>query len=363
MIKDLVEVIKNYKGKPITLMEVCGTHTMSIARIGLKDVLPSNIRIVSGPGCPVCVTHQDYIEKALILSKNSKHAKNSNYAKHEMSTKICTFGDLMRVPGESGSLAEMGDVQIVYSPLECILIAQENPDMEIVFLSIGFETTTPSVALAVLKASELGITNLSFLTANKTMPNVLETLLADEDLGIDGLIYPGHVATIEGTSFFKTISKKHKIPGVIAGFEPIQVLTSVCELIRMIEAKEYSAQNLYKSVVREEGNPNAREIVEKVFEPVNAVWRGFGMIEGSGLGLRKEYAQYDAEIKFSELLKGMKSYGEPAGCRCGEVLKGKISPNQCKLFGTVCSPESPIGACMVSSEGSCAAEFRYGGVR
>ena len=348
MIKELVEVIKNYQSKPVTLMEVCGTHTMAIARLGLKDVLPNNIRIVSGPGCPVCVTHQDYIEKALLLSKHAK---------------ICTFGDLMRVPGENGTLTEAKDVTMVYSPLECVQIAIENPDSEVVFLSIGFETTTPSVALAVTKAAELGILNLTFLTANKTMPQVTETLLSADDLEIDGLIYPGHVSAIEGTEFFNSASRKFKIPGVIAGFEPVQVLVAICELLKMIENKEFAAKNIYKTVVKEDGNHLAKQIVKKVFEPVDAEWRGFGIISRSGLGLRKEFEIFDAEKKFCLLLKDMKLYGEPAGCRCGDVLKGKISPKECSLFGRKCSPESPIGACMVSSEGSCAAEYRYGGLR
>ena len=384
MIRDLVEIIKCYDGRPITLMEVCGTHTMSIAKIGLKDLLPQNIRIVSGPGCPVCVTHQDYIEKALMLAQNAK---------------ICTFGDLVRVPGSLTrqppaaspaaslaaspaastaaspaaspaaafapfrTLAEAPDVQMVYSPLECIKTAQENPQTQVVFLSIGFETTTPSVALAVRKARELGLTNLTFLTANKTMPNVMEALLSADDLNIDGLIYPGHVSAIEGTRFFDSLSRKHKIPGVVAGFEPKQVLMGVCELIDMIEKKDFVARNVYKAVVREDGNPLARQIVGEVFEPVEAYWRGFGMIPGSGLGLRAKYKEFDAEIRFEEVLKDIKGFEEPKGCRCGDVLKGKISPRDCKLFGTTCTQESPIGACMVSSEGSCAAEFRYGGLR
>ncbi len=354
MIKNLVEVIKCYAGKPITIMEVCGTHTMSIAKIGLKDVLPRNIRIVSGPGCPVCVTHQDYIEKALLLAQHSK---------------ICTFGDLMRVKssGVTGnratSLLEAPDVEMVYSPLDCIGIAQRNPDKEVVFLSIGFETTTPSVALAVLRAAELGIANLTFLTANKTMPHVMEALLSADDFTIDGLIYPGHVSAIEGTAFFDKLSREFRVPGVIAGFDSKQVLTAICELIKMIEEKEFAARNVYKSIVREEGNPKAREIVEKVFEPVDAYWRGFGMIPDSGLGLKKEFSHLDAEIKFHEILKDMKPFGEPEGCLCGEVLKGKISPEECPLFGRKCTPESPVGACMVSSEGSCAATYRYGGLK
>jgi len=348
MIRDLVEAIKKYSGKPIKLMEVCGTHTMSIARIGLKNVLPENIKIVSGPGCPVCVTHQDYIEKALLLSKRAK---------------ICTFGDLMRVPGKIGALAEAEDVEMVYSPIDCIEIARANPHKEVVFLSIGFETTTPSVALAVLEARKgTGIHNLSFLTANKTMPNVLETLLTAQDLEIDGLIYPGHVATIVGAKVFDDISKAHKMPGVIAGFEPIEVLSGICELLGIIEAKTFEAKNCYKKLVTNEGNLQAQSIVESVFESIDAYWRGFGMIAGSGLGLKQNFSDLDAEKKFAVELKDMKAFAQPKGCRCGEVLKGKIAPRECGLYGKTCTPQSPIGACMVSSEGACAAEFRYGGL-
>ncbi|MEI6601904.1 MAG: hydrogenase formation protein HypD [Clostridia bacterium] len=347
MIKALVGVIQSYKGRPVTLMEVCGTHTMSIAKIGLKHILPDNIRIVSGPGCPVCVTHQNYIESALLLAQSAK---------------ICTFGDLMRVPAAQGTLAAANDVEMVYAPMDAVQVALANPEKEVVFLSIGFETTTPAVALAVLRARELGLQNLTFLTANKTMPAVMEALLSAPDLQVDGLIYPGHVAAIAGTEFFDALSRKHKIPGVVAGFDAAQVLVGICTLLEMIQAPTWGAANIYKAVVKAEGNPKAQEIVRQVFEPVDAYWRGFGMIAQSGLGLRTKFAQFDAAKKFAPILQGMKQFEEPIGCLCGEVLKGKVAPRDCGLFGVACTPQNPVGACMVSSEGSCAAEYRYGGV-
>lgn len=348
MIKELVDYIQSYKGRPVTLMEVCGTHTMSIARLGIKSLLPSSIRIVSGPGCPVCVTPQAYIDNALDLA-----LKNN--------VTIATFGDLMRVPGKNGTLADAkangADVRIVLSPMECLQLNKTRE--EIVFLSVGFETTTPSVALSLIEAKEKGIKNYSVLTANKTMPRVLEALMDAKDTQVDGFIYPGHVASIEGMSLFKEVSKRYKTPGVVAGFESLEVLTGICKLIQMIETDSYEAENVYKKIVHENGNPHARKLVSKVFQPVDAVWRGFGMIAGSGLGLTKEYQDMDAlkRFKLDEI-----QYPENTACRCGEVLKGILSPRQCALFGNACIPENPVGACMVSSEGSCAAEYRYGGI-
>ena len=345
------ERLQKYQGKPLKLMEVCGTHTMAIARYGIRTLLPERIRLVSGPGCPVCVTPSYYINSAVALARRPE-------------TIVATFGDLMRIPGDEGSLLEAkslgANIRVLYSPLDALKIARDNPERQVVLLSVGFETTTPIFALAIDKASQEGLNNFTVLSANKTMPEVLKVLAGDPTVGIDGYLYPGHVSAIIGTRFYEELAEKYGVPGVVAGFEPLDILTAVAALSEICNEGRHTVRNLYTRVVKPEGNPRAVQAMERVFEPADAVWRGIGRISGSGLAIREEYARYDA-WKVFDLQIG--EYSEPEGCRCGEILKGTKSPGDCPLFGTRCVPENPVGACMVSSEGTCAAHYKYGGIR
>ncbi len=348
VIQKIVDCLSAYSGRNIKIMEVCGTHTMAISRYGLRTLLPKNIQLLSGPGCPVCVTPTSYIDSALELSEKKDVI-------------ITTFGDMMRVPGNNGTLlykkAQGCNVQMVYSPLNALELAKENPDREVVFLSVGFETTTPVIALSVDKAKREGIKNYSVLTANKTMPEAIKALAGDPELLLDGFIYPGHVSAIIGTDFYSYVAYNMEKPGVVAGFEPLDILYAVEILLKNISGGKSVLENAYSRIVSKEGNTKARKKMLEVFKPVDSVWRGIGMIPGSGLGLQDSYREYDAEKKFGIIPKNSP---EPKGCLCGEVLKGKKRPMDCKLFKTKCTPESPVGACMVSSEGTCAAYYKYG---
>ncbi|MFA6308531.1 MAG: hydrogenase formation protein HypD [Clostridia bacterium] len=346
--KKMGEILRSYKGKQVTLMEVCGTHTMAIHKYGIKNLLPSSVKLVSGPGCPICVTPGSFVRTAITLSRDEDVI-------------ITTFGDMIRVPCDGESLLDEkskgSDIRIVYSPLESIKIAQQEKNKRVVFLSIGFETTTPVCALTVLKADELRLKNFSMLTANKTIPDVMEILSADENLGIDGFIYPGHVSAITGNSLYRKIAQNCRIPGVVAGFEPMDILHAIITLIRMINKNEADVINEYSRIVKEDGNQIARNIVNEVFEESDSVWRGLGNIPNSGMKLRQKYTKYDAHEIFD--VKDV-DIDEPAGCLCGDVLKGIKIPPDCLLFGRTCTPGSPVGACMVSSEGTCSAYYKYG---
>jgi hydrogenase expression/formation protein HypD len=346
--KRMVEKLKAYNGPKVSLMEVCGTHTMSIFRYGIRDILPENIKLISGPGCPVCVTPAYYVASAVELSQREDVI-------------ITTFGDMMRVPGGGSSLLKekaLGrDIRIVYSPLDSIKIAEGNPGKKVVFLSVGFETTTPVAALTVSKAKEAGQENFSLLSANKTIPEALKILSTDKDLGVDGYIYPGHVSSIIGTGFYEEIAEKYGLPGVVTGFEPLDVLHAIITLAANINSSNNIVDNQDKRVVSREGNPVAMQKMYEVFEESDAIWRGIGNIPGSGLKMRDEYSKYDAWKLFDLKLKNIE---EPKGCMCGDILKGIKTPKECKLFNTACTPENPVGACMVSSEGTCAAFHKYG---
>ncbi|HEY5585582.1 MAG TPA: hydrogenase formation protein HypD [Ruminiclostridium sp.] len=348
VMQKIVERLCTYSGRNIKIMEVCGTHTMAISRLGLRSLLPKSIELLSGPGCPVCVTPTSYIDSATELADNKDII-------------VTTFGDMMRIPGNESTLlykkAKGCNVQMVYSPLNAVDLARENPNKEVVFLSVGFETTTPVIALSVYKAKSEGIKNYSVLTANKTMPEAIKTLAGDEELAIDGFIYPGHVCAIIGTDFFSYLSYNMEKAGVVAGFEPLDILYSINTLVKNITEDNYILENMYSRIVKKEGNIKAQQKVFEIFEPNDAVWRGIGMIPNSGMGLRDEYEKFDAAKKFNIKLKVSP---EPKGCLCGEVLKGKKRPSDCKLFKTRCTPENPVGACMVSSEGTCAAYYKYG---
>ncbi len=332
---------------PVNFMEICGTHTHAISRYGIRDILPENISLLSGPGCPVCVTDIEYIDMAIALA-----------GRKEMI--ITTFGDLFRVPGSKTSLQEeksMGaDVRVVYSSLEALDLARRNPRSSIVFLGVGFETTAPGIAASIKRAEEDNISNFYVLSGLKTLPGALSTLAEFPDLHIDGLIAPGHLSMVTGTALYKDIIDKYNIPSVITGFEPLDILGAIHLLTSMFINKTPAVINEYDRAVRDSGNPKAMKIIQEVFEPDDASWRGLGVISGSGLKRRDSFSLFDALRHFDiDIPKPV----YPKGCICGKILTGVAKPFQCPHFGNRCKPDSPVGACMVSSEGTCAAYYRY----
>jgi hydrogenase expression/formation protein HypD len=347
IIKDLSAAIHRRSKKNICIMEVCGSHTMAIHRFGIKSLLPSNINLISGPGCPVCVTAIDYIDKSIFLAQLPN-------------TIITTFGDLLKVPGSYSTLdkekALGADVRIVYSINEALEIASLNPEKEVIFLAIGFETTTPPTAAGIIKAKDSGLRNFSVLSAHKIMPPPMNAIIED-GIKVDGFLAPGHVSVITGIEMYKFISEKFQKGVVVSGFEPVDVLQSVLMLVNQLEENDPKVEIQYTRVVKPEGNIKARDMVNKVFSPVGALWRGLGSIPESSLQIKTEYADFDAEKKFEIRIKEIK---EPAGCICGQILKGIKQPSDCILFGKVCTPENPTGACMVSSEGACNVFYRFG---
>lgn len=335
---------------PVRLMEICGTHTMAIARSGLKTVLPDSVRLLSGPGCPVCVTPANVIDMILDLSQTP-------------GVLITSYGDLLRVPGSRqgdnllSRRALGGKVESVYSPMDAIRIAQDHPELEVVFLGVGFETTAPGTGACVLEASRLGLENFSVLCLLKKTEPALRSLIEAEDFSVNGFLCPGHVAAVIGSDAFSFLPEDYGLPGVVAGFEPADLLYSVLSLMQMLAAKRPELKNEYTRLVKPGGNPAALMIMDKVFRPAVSDWRGLGRIEGSGFALREEYSPWDAWKKFSLHLPDEK---EIPGCRCAQVIRGVLPPSDCPLFRTVCSPENPVGPCMVSGEGACAAAFQYG---
>ena len=413
------EIIDSYQGDQIRIMEVCGTHTHEIFRLGIRQILPEKVRLISGPGCPVCVTPVDFIDEAVYLAM-------------EKDVTICTFGDLVRVPGSFGTAgtaagsaekksavsedadnnpaekksavsgdadnnpaekksAVSGDagnitaekkaagdenrktartakigslaaaraagarIQVVYAPQDAVAYAREHPEEQVVFLSVGFETTTPSSCLAVKEAQSEGLNNFSILTANKTMPSAYEAMKDSTD----AFLYPGHVHAITGTGICEEMAKKGA-SGVVAGFTAKELMTALAVIVKKTQEGKPFFENCYPRVVRAEGSPAAQRLVEEMMEPCDARWRGIGVLPASGMKLRPEYAAYDARVKFD--IPSMEGRENPA-CRCGEVLQGKCLPSDCKVFGKGCTPEHPIGACMVSGEGACSAFYLYGGDR
>ena len=335
-------------GRPVAMMEVCGTHTMAIHRHGLAAAMPSGLRLRSGPGCPVCVTPSGYIDLAIELAKDDD-------------VLVTTFGDMVRVPGSDETLetarAAGGRVTVVQSPLEAVEVAGRNPDLEVVFLAIGFETTAPTIAAAVLEAEKCGLDNFRLLAGGKLVPPALRALLEQPELAIDGLLLPGHVSAVIGLEPYGFIADEFGIACAVAGFEPGDIVRAISTLLDIIGDGEPDVVNVYERVVRPAGNPRAREVMDRVFTARDDTWRGFGTIPSSGLDVRDEYRRFDVcaergiEVSAGE---------EPAGCRCGDVVRGLIDPDGCALFGMACSPEHPIGPCMVSSEGTCAAHYKYG---
>ncbi len=337
-------------GRHLRFMEVCGTHTVSIFRAGLRQMLPESVELVSGPGCPVCVTPDEYMDKAMA------------YARRE-DVIITTFGDMLKVPGTESSLGETkaqgADIRIVYSPLDSLQVAKENPDKKVVFLAVGFETTAPTAAATVLAAEQAGLTNLYMLSAHKLVPPALRLLIDDPEVLVDGFILPGHVSVVTGTEPFKFLETEYHIPGVVTGFEPLQILRSLYRLTKQVANEEARVENEYGSVVKAGGNPTSIAVTNKVYEPVAAKWRGIGEIPASGLKMKAEYRDYDIEevlpLPPAELPQPKKT-----ACRCGEVLKGMVNPPECPLFGKACLPTHAVGPCMVSVEGVCAAWYKYG---
>ncbi len=338
-ITDITEFLSNYDGEELSFMEVCGTHTAAISENGIPSILSNKIKLISGPGCPVCVTVADYIDKLCALAL-------------EDNTCVVTFGDLIRVPGSSSALQETkskgGQIRMVYSPFEIIDLAEKDTDTTYVFAAVGFETTTPIYAVLLEKIIEEDIKNIRLLTALKTMPAAIDTLC---QMGgkIDGFIAPGHVSVITGANEFKPLAEKYNLPFVVSGFKGEELLASIYALVKL--KGQGKVLNLYKSAVTDTGNEKAKTLVNKYFEPCDAVWRGIGKINNSGMALKKEYAAYDAGSRelIHDNVKNKK-------CRCGEVITGFSSPCDCPLFAKACTPENPQGACMVSNEGAC---FHY----
>jgi hydrogenase expression/formation protein HypD len=335
-------------GKSMTFMEVCGTHTMAIQQHAIRSLLPASVRLVSGPGCPVCVTPNVYLDRAVALARLPE-------------VMVATFGDMLRVPGSTTSLmaqrARGGDIRIVYSPLDAVDLAERHPLRKVVFLGVGFETTAPAVAGSIKSAAARGLNNYFVLSAHKTIPRVMELLAADPELALDGFICPAHVSVVIGADAYAPLAEVHGRPCVVTGFEPTDILRGVELLVEQVVAGTARVENEYSRAVKRGGNLRAQTLMEEVFEPCDAEWRGIGTVEGSGLRLAPAYGAFDAETALPVDLEPLR---EHQGCRCGDILTGRLPPRLCPLFGTVCRPESPVGACMVSSEGSCAAAYKYG---
>ncbi|PIE19808.1 MAG: hydrogenase formation protein HypD [Proteobacteria bacterium] len=330
------------------LMEVCGTHTVSLFRSGVRSMLPPEVRLISGPGCPVCVTASGYLDAAVTLA--------------ERGITICTYGDMVRVPGTGASLGEArargATVKVVYTPREALRHALEHPDEQVVFLAVGFETTTPATALTLLEAERASVDNFSVLVAHKLVVPALLALLSADEVPLDGFICPGHVSVIIGSEAYRPVVERGK-PCVVAGFEPPSMLASIARLLELLTADRAELDNAYGAVVRADGNAQARAMVDRVFTTADASWRALGTIPESGLLLCESFARFDAATRF-EVEDRLDEDTHPPGCRCGEVIQGKVEPQDCDLFGTGCSPARPIGPCMVSSEGTCAAWYKYG---
>jgi len=344
--QQILTYLKNYDSKPVKLMEVCGTHTSAIAKSGIRSLLSPKIQLCSGPGCPVCVTPKAYIDKLC------------EYAEAP-DTVVATFGDMIRVPGSQLSLAEVkargGKIEIFYSPFEMIQKAIDHKEITYIIAAVGFETTTPLYALMIDQLIERGITNIKFLTALKGMIPILEVLCTSEHT-LDGFIAPGHVSAIIGSDAYSLLASHFHKPFAVAGFSPEEVILSIYDLIKQIECDKHEVHNLYPEVVKPLGNLKAQRLIEKYFKTAHTHWRGIGEVEGSGLYLRAEYKNFDADSQLS-----ISEEKVPLDCKCQEVIRGRIQSSECKLFGTSCTPEHPVGPCMISGEGACGIWFREGG--
>ncbi len=335
-------------GRSLRFMEVCGTHTTALFRTGLRSLLPSNITHLTGPGCPVCVTHERDIAAFLALAQKPDVV-------------LATFGDLMRVPDSKGTSlqhakAQGADIRIVYSPLDALRIAEKEPNKSVVFLGVGFETTAPTVAASIAQAKKEGRNNFFVYACHKGVPEALSALLSDPACRIDAFLLPGHVSTIIGTKPFAFIAEKWKKPAVVAGFHAADMLDALCRIAKQVVSQDFAVENAYLRAVHEGGNPKARALLEEVFYPSDALWRGLGLLPKSGFSLRKEYEDFDAMRKFSLEIPEAK----PNPCLCGDILRGALLPPDCPQYGKVCKPQNPLGPCMVSTEGACAAYFAAG---
>ncbi len=343
----LVDAIDATVTRPVSIMEVCGTHTVAIAKNGLRGIMPPDVRLLSGPGCPVCVTSNADIDTAIEFAR-------------QPGVIVATFGDMMKVPGSRSSLsrekADGRDVRIVYSPLDALALAKREPDRHVVFIGVGFETTVPLIAAAIERATAADLGNFSVFSAHKTVPGALRALVDDPDVAVDGFILPGHVSTIIGLEPYRFLADEYGVASVITGFEPVDVLQGVWMLVSQLAEERADVEIAYTRGVTPEGNPTARALTDKVFEQSDAEWRGIGVIPGTGLAIRPAYERFDALVRVPV---EPEPPHETPGCQCGEVLRGVTLPFECRLFANACTPEHPVGPCMVSSEGSCAAYYRY----
>ena len=342
----LAEEIRTISTKVLTFMEVCGGHTMALYKFGLPALLPENVRLLSGPGCPVCVTDKRYIDKAIAYSRRTDVI-------------LTTFGDLIRVPGSSSTLAKErakgADIRTVYSSLDALEIAKDHPEKKVIFLGIGFETTAPTSAAAIQEAATSGLTNFYLFSAHKVMPPAMAALI-DEGIKIDGYLCPGHVSTITGTAIYESLVNNYGVSCVISGFEPVDIMQSLLMLVKQQETNTPKVEIQYTRAVKPEGNVKAQHLMNVVFRPRDDWWRGLGVLPASGLGIRESYQQHDAEAMIEVEVEDTR---EIRGCICGNILKGLSTPLDCKLFASVCTPSEPVGTCMVSNEGACAAYYRY----
>lgn len=347
-VRTLARAIEQTARRPWTLMEVCGGQTHTIARFGLEELLPPSIKLVHGPGCPVCVTPVEVIDRAIELAKQRRVI-------------LCSFGDMLRVPGRQSDLlsakAQGADVRMVYSPLDALALARAEPLREVVCFAVGFETTAPAHALAVLRARQEGVRNFSMLVSHVLVPPAMEAVLTAPGNRVQGFLAAGHVCTVVGFADYEPIAARHRVPIVVTGFEPVDILEGIWLCIRQLEEGRAQVENQYTRAVRREGNRVARDLIHEVFEVAPRPWRGMGWLPASGLSLRAKYTDFDAERRFG--LPPVKGESGEGVCRAGEVLRGLLRPNECPMFGVQCTPETPLGAPMVSNEGACAAYFRY----
>lgn len=347
LVRSLVDRIWTYDGPPVRFMEVCGGHTMAIQKFGIPSLLPERVGLVSGPGCPVCVTSLQYIDHAIALSRLD-------------GVIITTYGDLIRVPGSTSSLEQEkssgGDIRMVYSTLEALAIARSNPTRQVVFLGIGFETTAPASAAALTEARKQNLSNFFVLSAHKVMPPAMAAIV-DDEVRISGYLAPGHVSTVTGSNIFRSISERYRLPVVVSGFEPVDILQSIYMLLNQLIRDDIKVEIQYKRVVRPQGNLKALALMEHTFTPRDDWWRGLGVLPQSGLGISEAYAAWDAERNLTVEIEPTR---EPKGCICGDVLRGVKEPVECPLYGKVCDPGNPVGTCMVSEEGACQAAWKYG---
>ncbi|RMH76694.1 MAG: hydrogenase formation protein HypD [Cyanobacteria bacterium J007] len=345
--RDYARAIAELVTRPWTIMEICGGQTHAIVKFGIDELLPPEITLIHGPGCPVCVTPVSSIDRAIAIAKRPEVI-------------FCSFGDMLRVPGSDTDLlgvkADGGDVRIVYSPLDCLKLAKDNPDKQVVFFAVGFETTTPATAMAVYQARLQQIANFSTIVSHVLVPPAMEAILSAPNCAVRGFLAAGHVCTVMGYSEYEAIAPKYQVPIVVTGFEPVDILQGIYMCVQQLERGRAEVENQYTRSVRYQGNPTAQKLVKQVFQVIPRQWRGIGEIPQSGLGLRPEYAEFDAERRFD---LGHVRSSESPDCISGEILQGVKKPHDCPAFGTTCTPEHPLGAPMVSSEGACAAYYRY----